>query len=158
MRRRRTIFALLAALLFSCDNQENKFNNMIQTKSSEEELIIRASEDFLTAWNNGDARAASEFFAEDGVRVDAFGAIQRGREEIEAAYDKLLHETMQGAKVKQERGTIRMLTPDLAIWQGGIEIILADSSTMKGYVVQIMQKQNGKWLNLEVHPKIFPPK
>ncbi len=27
-----------------------------------------------------------------------------------AAYDKLLHQTMPGAKVKQERGNVRMLT------------------------------------------------
>ncbi len=46
-----------------------------------------------------------------------------------AAYDKLLHQTMPGAKVKQERGNVRMLTSNLAIWQGGIEIFSAGATT-----------------------------
>ena len=55
--------------------------------------------------------------------VGAFGDVRHGQAEIEAAYDKLLHYTMPGAKVKQERGSVRMLSLELAVWQGGIEII-----------------------------------
>ena len=125
-------------------------------ESNEEELIIQATKGFQVAWNNGDAKTASEFYTEDGVRVGAFGDIQHGRHEIEAAYDKLLHQSMAGATVNQERGSVRMLTSDLAIWQGGIEIILVGAPSLKGYVVQVMKKINGKWMTLESHPKLFP--
>ena len=66
---------------------------------------------------------------------------------------------MPGATVKQERGTIRMLTPDFAVWQAGIEIVPAGNApSMKGHVVQIMKKTGGRWLVLEAHPKFFPPR
>lgn len=146
-------------LILGCNNSNQSSNNKSSTmKPNEEELIIQATQDFLIAWNNGDAKAASLFYTEDGLRVGAFGDIQHGRHEIEVAYDNFLHQTMPGATVKQERGSVRMLTSDLAIWQGGIEIIPAGAATsLKGYVIQVMKKVNDKWMILEAHPKLFPP-
>lgn len=119
--------------------------------------IFSEIEAFTEAWNRGDAKAAASFYTDDSVRVGAFGDIQHGRAEIEAAYDKLLHQTMPGAVVTQERGSIRMLTPDLAVWQGGLEITPPGGSTsLKGHVVQVMKKVEGRWLIIEAHPKIFP--
>ena len=65
---------------------------------------------------------------------------------------------MSGAVVKQELGSVRFLTPGLALWQGGIEIIPAGApDSLKGYVIQIMKKVNNQWMILETHPKSFPP-
>lgn len=126
--------------------------------SNEEETIFKETHAFAEAWSKGDAKEAASFFTEDGTRVGAFGDVQHGRAEIEAAYDRLLHQTMPGAKVKQERGNVRMLSPELAVWQGGIEIFPAGGGpSLKGHVVQVMQKAGGRWLVLEGHPKIFPP-
>ena len=88
--------------------------------SSDEQAIFNETEAFTEAWNQGDAKAAAAFFAEDGARVGAFGDAQLGRAKIEAAYDRLLHQTMPGAMVKQERGEVRMLSPELAVWQAAI--------------------------------------
>jgi uncharacterized protein (TIGR02246 family) len=86
------------------------------------------------------------------------GDVEHGRAELEAAYDRLLHGPFTGATVTQEAGTVRMLTPDLALWQGGMVIQPAGSAPpLKGYVVQLMKKLNGRWLVLEAHPKLFPP-
>jgi uncharacterized protein (TIGR02246 family) len=127
-------------------------------KTDDEQAIMNETASFAEAWSKGDAKAAASYYTEDGTRVGAFGDIQNGRSEIEAAYDRLLHQTMPGAVVKQERGSVRMLTPELAIWQGGIEIIPAGGgSALKGYVVQVMKKVEGRWLVLEGHPKLFPP-
>ena len=127
-------------------------------KTDDEQAIMNETASFPEAWSKGDAKAAASYYTEDGTRVGAFGDIQNGRSEIEAAYDRLLHQTMPGAVVKQERGSVRMLTPELAIWQGGIEIIPAGGgSALKGYVVQVMKKVEGRWLVLEGHPKLFPP-
>jgi uncharacterized protein (TIGR02246 family) len=82
------------------------------------ELIIAETQAFAEAMNAGDAALAASFYTEDGVRVGGFGDAQRGRIEIEAAYNRLLHQTMPGARLNQERGSVRMLTPDLAVWQG----------------------------------------
>ena len=126
--------------------------------SNDEQSIFGEIEAFTNAWNKGDAKLAASFYTDDGVRVGAFGDAQHGRAEIEAAYERLLHQTMPGAVVKQERGSLRMLSPELAIWQGGLEIVPPGSgSTLKGHVVQVMKKVEGRWLILEAHPKIFPP-
>ena len=126
-------------------------------ESNDEKAIFSEIEAFTETWNKADAHAAALFFTEDGARVGAFGDIQHGRAELEAAYTKLLNQTMKGAVAKQERGTVRMLSPELAIWQGGLEIIPPGGASMMGYVVQVMKKVEGRWLILEGHPKLFPP-
>jgi uncharacterized protein (TIGR02246 family) len=127
-------------------------------QSNDEQAIFSEIEAFTDAWNEGDAKRAASFYTDDGVRVGAFGDVQHGRDEIEAAYDRLLHQTMPGAVVKQERGSVRMLSPELAIWQGGLEIVPPGSgASLKGHVVQVMKKVEGRWLILEGHPKFFPP-
>ena len=125
--------------------------------TDDEQAIVNETASFAEAWSKGDARAAASYYTEDGTRVGAFGDVQNGRSEIEAAYDRLLHQTMPGATVKQERGSVRMLTPELAIWQGGIEIVpTGGGSPLKGHVVEVMKKVEGRWLVLEAHPKLFP--
>jgi uncharacterized protein (TIGR02246 family) len=119
--------------------------------------IFAEIDGFTNAWNAGDAKAAASFFTEDAVRVGAMGDVQRGRAELEAAYERLLQQAMAGATVTQDRGTVRMLAPDLAIWQGGMVINLPDGSSRRGHVVQVMKKVDGRWLVLETHPKFFPP-
>jgi len=128
---------------------------MLQDESQAIYFEINA---FVDAWNNGDAKVAALFFTENGWRVDVSGDTQQGQSELETAYDRLLHETMPGAKVALERGNIRMLTPEFAIWQGGLEITPPNGGlVLKGYIVQVMQKVAGRWLVLEAHPKFYPP-
>jgi uncharacterized protein (TIGR02246 family) len=127
--------------------------------NAEEEAVVQATQEFVAAWNAGDAKKAASFYAEDGVRVGAFGDVQHGRIEIGTAFEKLLHQTMSGAHAEQERGSVRMLTSDLAVWQGRIEIVMPPPApSMKGYVVQVMKKVADRWLVLEGHPKFFPPR
>jgi uncharacterized protein (TIGR02246 family) len=124
----------------------------------EQEAIFLEIGAFSEAWSRGDAKGAASFFTEDGVRVGAAGDVEHGRAEVEGAYERLLHGPFAGATVKQDRGAIRMLAPDLALWQGGMTIEPAGGATpLKGYVVQLMKKIDGRWLVLEAHPKLFPP-
>ncbi len=126
--------------------------------TGEEQVILGEIEAFAIAWSKGDAKEVASFYAADATRVGAFGDIQHGTAEIEAAYDNLLHGTMPGAKLKQERGTVRLLSTRFAIWQGAMEITPLNGLPLKGYVVQVMKKVGGRWLVLEAHPKFFPPR
>ena len=103
----------------------------------------------------------TSFFTDDAIRVDGVGAsgeTQRGKGELEAAYDRLFHKTMTGIQMKyQDRGDVRMLSTDLAVWQGNLEIIRPDGISVKGHVVEIFKKVNNRWLIIEAHPKISPP-
>jgi uncharacterized protein (TIGR02246 family) len=126
-------------------------------EADEVRMIFAETEAFAQAWGRGNAKEAASFYADDSVRVGAFGDVQHGRVEIEAAYERLFTQTMPGAKIAQSRGTVRMLAPDLALWQGDIEITPAASAPpLKGHVVQVMKKVKGRWLVLEAHPKLFP--
>ena len=58
--------------------------------------------------------------------------------------------------VRVDQGTVRMLSADLAVWQGGFAILRPDAPPLKGYVVEILRKEAGRWLVLESHPKLFP--
>ena len=124
--------------------------------STDEDAIFSEVTAFTAAWNSGDAKAAASFFTEDGVRVGAMGDRQAGRAELEAAYDRLFHGPFAGGEVRQERGAVRMLSPDLAVWQGGIEIRPQSGPPLKGHVVQVMKRVGTRWLVVEGHPKFFP--
>jgi uncharacterized protein (TIGR02246 family) len=150
-------FLPLLLLIIACNNQSHKKGDNIMNEKDYED-IYKTTESFMESWNKGDAKAAASFYTEDAVRVGAMGDVQHNREEITAAYENLMHKAMPGAKAKQEKGTIRMLTTDLAVWQGGLEIRKPDGSPpMKGHVVQVMKKIYDKWMILEAHPKFFPP-
>jgi uncharacterized protein (TIGR02246 family)/steroid delta-isomerase-like uncharacterized protein len=122
----------------------------------DERALLDEVEAFQRAWNAGDADQLADFFTEDAVRVGAFGDIQRGREEITAAFRHLLHERMPGATLQQDRGTVRMLSPELALWQGAIRIRLPQGPPLRGHAVQVMRRVGQRWLVLEAHPKLFP--
>lgn len=138
--------------------QQSTHNNGDHMQVDDEQAIIQETIAFAEAWSEGDAQAAASFFTEDGVRVGAFGDVQHGRAELETAYDKLLHQTMPGAKAVQGRGTVHMLCEGIALRQGGLEIASPSGAVMKGHVVQVMKKVGQRWLILEAHPKFFPPR
>jgi len=128
-----------------------------ETKAREEELLEQETLKFQEAWSEGDARKISHFFTEDCRRVGAFGEIQDSRAEVEAAYKMLLERALPGSKLLKQGKVTRFLTPDLAIWQESFQILSPDSpEKIKGYVVLIMKKEEGKWMILEMHPKIYP--
>jgi len=122
----------------------------------DEEAIFDVTQSFATAWSHEDAIGAAACFTEDGVRVGAMGDVQHGRAELEAAYAKMLGGPFAGATVQQERGTVRMLSHEFALWQGGIEIVPSSGAPIRGHVVQLMKKVDGRWWILEAHPKLFP--
>lgn len=124
----------------------------------DEEAIIGYTAAFSNVWNRADAKAAATFYTEDGVRVGAYGDIQIGRIEIEKAFDRLFHQTVPGASVPQDRRDSPHAfsrSCDLA----GMEIVPPGGRPpIKGAVVQVMKKFEGRWLVLESDAKFFPPR
>lgn len=129
-----------------------------KTMAPDDEQLHRLREEFGVAWSKGDAAAAARFWTEDGVRVGAAGDIQHGRKEIAAALDRLLNGPFKGASVRMEKGTVRMLSADVALYQGAMQIDVGQGRPpIKGYYLDVMKKVGGAWLILEGHPKLFPP-
>ena len=132
-----------------------------QPEMKNEEAIYAETDAFRQAWNKGDAKLVTSFFTDDATRVDgvgAFGTTQRGKKELEAAYNRLFNQTMNGIQMKYlDKGEVRMLSPDFAVWQGNLEIIRPDGISTKGHVVEIFKKVNNRWLIVEAHPKFPSP-
>jgi uncharacterized protein (TIGR02246 family) len=125
---------------------------------SDEAAIFQLHERFTDAWSRGDANTLVTFFADDAVRVGAAGDVQRGHDEIRSAFVRLFSGPFAGASVRLDRGTVRFLAPDVALWQGAIEIVPgADGPHVRGYAVDVMKKIGSTWFILETHPKLFPP-
>lgn len=123
----------------------------------DEAEVLRLEREFIAAWNRGDAQAAAAVFAEDGTRVGAFGDVSHGREEIEAAYAKLLHGMMKGATADWQP-SVRVLSADIAVARGPLVIHPAGGgSAIRGYAVDIWRKSGNRWQLVEGHPKLFPP-
>lgn len=155
---------ILSSLIWilGCANADHSGDtNSPAMKSNDEDLIIQATQEFLEAWNKGDAKLVTSFFTEDAIRVDgvgALGAIQRGKAELEAAYVQLFNQTMPGVQMKYlDKGEVRMYSPDFAVWQGNLEIVRPDGISTKGHVVEIFKKVNDRWLIIEGHPKFSSP-
>ena len=127
--------------------------------SDDEMAIAEVHDVFAAAWNRGDSAAAAATYTEDGVRIGAFGDVQHGRAEIKAAYDRLLGGPFRGATVSLGAHSVRMLGSGYAIWQAPMEIHPAGGAPpVKGYALDVMRMVGGRWLTLEAHPKLFPPR
>jgi uncharacterized protein (TIGR02246 family) len=154
---RRSMIAML--LMLAVADVSTAFpGGTVKKMSDDERAIIELHHVFAAAWSKGDTTAAAATYAEDGVRVGAFGDIQRGRAQIKAAYDKLLGGPFKGASVSLGAQSVRMLSSEHAIWQAPMEIHPAgEAAPVKGYAIDVMRKVAGHWLTLEAHPKLFPP-
>lgn len=130
----------------------------VPSTSHDATATLQLHQDFAAAWGRGDTTALLTMFAEDAVRVGAAGDVQRGHAEIVTAYQRLLAGPFIGATVTIDPGTVRFLSADLALWQGGMEITPgADQPSLRGYSVDVMARVGATWLILETHPKLFPP-
>ena len=125
---------------------------------ADEENISNELAQLAAAWSRGDAEGAASYYAEDGLRVDPMGEVEHGRAKIAAAYSRVLHGGFAGAKFTVARGSIRWITSDVALWQGGLSIAPpGDAPVKKAYLVHLVKRVNGRWLILEAHPKLLLP-
>ncbi|KNZ42074.1 YybH family protein [Acetobacterium bakii] len=123
----------------------------------EKQLINNLENSFHDAWANGDAREIASFFTDDGFRVGPDGTIQHGRSELEEAFAEMF-KMMPDATLTFEPGTIRLLSPEYATWQGGVEITLGEGKpSIKGYALDLLKKVDEHWLIQEAHPKTLGP-
>jgi uncharacterized protein (TIGR02246 family) len=127
-----------------------------KTMSREEVEILKRVNEFVSAWQRGDAKAVMAVWAEDGVRVGAFGDVSKGPKEIETAYQKLFSGPMKGARISYEP-TVRLVTTEVALVEGPLAIQPEGGAPpLKGYALDVWRKKDGRWSLLEGHPKLFP--
>ena len=115
------------------------------------------AEEFVEAFNKGDAKALAAFFTEDGDMIDQDGHQIKGRKAIEEVYTKLFADT-KGAKLYIKITSLRVVRPDLALEDGLTEVVPADGgppSAARYTVVHV--KQDGEWRLESVREAIAVP-
>src|SRR5882757_4258985 len=81
----------------------------------------KRAQEFIAAFNKGDAKAVAGFWTADGDYVDQLGSVIKGRAAIEKLYEKLFA-AQKGAKLTIMVGSVRQVTPDVALEDGITEV------------------------------------
>lgn len=115
------------------------------------------AQEFIKAFNSGDAKAVASFWTEDGDYVDQLGHQYKGREALEKLYAKLFA-VQKGGKLTIHVLSLRQLTPDVGIEDGVSEVTPADGGPpTSGRFAAVIVKRDGKWYFESVHETIVQP-
>lgn len=133
-------------------------------KEKEDEAIRKRVADFQDAWNKHDAKAITAFWAEDGDLINPAGVVARGKAEVEKLVVSDLANIIRDGKTTFTVTYIRMVKPDVAVFDMTHEISEAhapDGSvipTVKAMVTGVALKKDGTWWWLAGRPMIpFAP-
>jgi uncharacterized protein (TIGR02246 family) len=85
----------------------------------------KRAQEFVAAFNRGDAKAVAGFWTTDGSYVDPEGNEVKGRDALEKMYQELFTE-VKGAQLALRTMSTRMLAPGVAVEEGITELRLAD--------------------------------
>ncbi len=111
----------------------------------EQKAIEKRAEEFIAAFNKGDAEAVAAFWTPDGDYVDMAGESLKGRKAIAAAFGKQFKANKSG-KLQIHMTSLRVVNPDLAIEDGITEVLSSDDAppTAARYTI-VHVKTEGQW-------------
>ena len=125
--------------------------------AKEDERIHKVLADFIKAWNEHDARAFSNVFAEDADFTNVFGQGASGRAEIEKFHAPMFASIFKNTHQTISKTKIRYIKPDVAAVDAWWEMTGVkdpegrDMPPRKGLLNFIMTKQGDAWLTTVMH-------
>ncbi|MCE9534280.1 MAG: SgcJ/EcaC family oxidoreductase [Planctomycetes bacterium] len=117
----------------------------------------KRAQDFIAAFNKGDAKATAAFWAPEATYVDQSGHETKGRAAIEKLYEKVFA-GKKGAKLNIHVISARLLSPDVGLEEGITEVTPADGnpSTVARFSA-ILVKKDGEWYFESVRDSVARP-
>lgn len=117
----------------------------------------KRAQEFIAAFNKGDAKAVAAFWMPDADYVDEVGHQVKGRAAIEKLYEKVFAE-QKGAKLTVTVASARMVSPDVALEDGITEVTPADGgpSTAARFSA-VLVKKDGEWYFESVRDSVAHP-
>jgi uncharacterized protein (TIGR02246 family) len=117
----------------------------------------KRAQQFIEAFDKGDAKAVAGFWTADGDYIDPSGRQFKGREAIEKLYAKAFDES-KGAKLSITLDSQREVTPDVAIHEGVSEVTPPDGGPPAlGRFTAVLVKKDGEWYFEHVRESTFTP-
>ncbi len=118
-----------------------------------DEVSIRSKvEQYVTAHNNGDAKAAASVYTADGSHTYAVGFTDRGRDAIEQRLAEMFSGPWKGLQLTLAVNTIRFLGPDVAVEDETFEVTGlrgldgTEMPAVRGVTLIVWVRQRGDWL------------
>jgi uncharacterized protein (TIGR02246 family) len=117
----------------------------------------KRAQEFIAAFNKGDAKALADFWMPDGDYVDQTGRKYQGRAAIEKLYEKAFA-ARKGAKLAIFPSSLRKVGDNVALEEGVTEVIPADGgpSTTAAFSA-VLVKKDGEWYFESVRESIARP-
>jgi uncharacterized protein (TIGR02246 family) len=122
-----------------------------QSPQSADEKAIRASADeFVAAFNKGDAKGIAVLWTPDCEYVDETGHVFRGRDSIEKQYAEFFR-TNPGVQIEASASSVKILGPVVAVDDGTAMVKDPQGKLVsRGYYTAVLMKEDGKWLMASV--------
>ena len=115
------------------------------SREAKDIAAIRAAVDsYVAAFNRGDAKAVAGHWSETGEWISPDGERVAGRPAIEKAMTSFFAQN-KGAKIEVLDPKVRLVTPEVAIEDGGARVIGPNELPNETTYVAIHVKRNGQW-------------
>jgi len=117
----------------------------------------KRAQEFIAAYNSGDAKAVANFWTPDGDYVDEVGHHYKGRAAIEKVYEKVFAQN-KGAKLAIHVTSARLITDDVGLEDGISEVTPADGGPpTSARFTAVLAKKDGVWYLETVRDSIANP-
>lgn len=117
----------------------------------------KRAQEFIAAFNRGDAKATAAFWTPEATYIDQTGHETKGRAAIEKLYAKVFAD-QKGAKLIVNVISTRQIAPEVALEEGTTEITPADGGP--GSVARfsaVLVKKDGEWFFESVRESVARP-
>lgn len=108
--------------------------------------IRKAVENYVAAFNQGDAKALAAMWSPEAVYINPLSGDEVvGREAIEQQFAALFAET-KDVKLAATTDSVRLISPGVAVEHGTAKLVKADQTLEESQTTSIFIKRDGKWL------------
>ena len=115
------------------------------SRPEDEKAIRQIVEQFLKAYNAGDAQAVANIFVPDAEIVDENGRSMQGREQVREIFAGIFRDHPK-TQMKIESESIRFIAPAVAVEDGMNTVVNAPGEQpMRSRCEIVYLKQDGKW-------------
>jgi uncharacterized protein (TIGR02246 family) len=126
-----------------------------KSNADAEAALKKRAEEFMAAFEKGDAKALAGFWTPDGDYMDQAGHALKGRQAIEQAFERQFA-AAKGAKMVIRPISLRFVNADLAIEDGTSELLYAtDIPPTAARYTATHVKQDGQWYLASVRDAIL---
>jgi uncharacterized protein (TIGR02246 family) len=117
----------------------------------------KRAQEFIAAFDKGDAKTVAGFWTEDATYVDQSGREIKGRAAIEKLYEKVFA-GQKGAKLTIHVTSAKLLSPDVALEEGITEVKPADGGPGSAAAFSaVLVKKGGEWYFQSVRDSVPRP-